>query len=94
MLRKDEAKAVEKRFKDVFHINVRAVDASDIFLSRLAGVTDPEKKRKIIGAGFIEVFEEESKKIGGAEFLAQGTLYPDVIESVSVHGAAAVTAFD
>jgi GMP synthase (glutamine-hydrolysing) len=67
------------------------VDASEMFLGRLAGVSDPEKKRKIIGAAFIEVFEAEAKKVEGAEFLAQGTLYPDVIESVSFHGGPSVT---
>ena len=67
------------------------VDATDLFLDRLAGVTDPEKKRKAIGALFIDVFEAEAKKIGGAQFLAQGTLYPDVIESVSFTGGPSVT---
>ncbi len=62
------------------------VDASQIFLQRLHGITDPERKRKIIGETFIEVFEREAERIGGAEFLAQGTLYPDVIESISFHG--------
>lgn len=90
LLRKDEAAQVRELFND-FHIDLRMVDASDIFLSKLEGVSDPEKKRKIIGATFIDIFEEEAKKIGGADFLAQGTLYPDVIESVSVHGDAAVT---
>jgi len=71
-------------------IRVRAVDASDLFLSRLAGITDPEQKRKIIGRTFIEVFEAEAKGIPGARFLAQGTLYPDVIESVSIKGPSAV----
>ncbi|MET0155803.1 MAG: glutamine-hydrolyzing GMP synthase [Rickettsiales bacterium] len=91
MLRKNEAKEVEARFRDTFHIKVRSVDASDLFLGRLKGVSDPEQKRKIIGASFIDVFEREAKEIGGAAFLAQGTLYPDVIESTSVHGDAAVT---
>lgn len=90
LLRKNEAHQVKELFDD-FHIKVDAVDASDLFLGKLEGVTDPEKKRKIIGATFIEVFEQEAKKLGGADFLAQGTLYPDVIESVSVHGDAAVT---
>jgi len=66
-------------------------DAGDLFLKKLAGVTDPEQKRKIIGATFIDVFDEEAHKIGGAEFLAQGTLYPDVIESVSFSGGPSVT---
>ncbi|MDX1949147.1 MAG: glutamine-hydrolyzing GMP synthase [Rickettsiales bacterium] len=90
LLRKNEAKQVKELF-DGFHIKIDMVDASDLFLGKLDGVTDPEKKRKIIGATFIEVFEEEARKLGGADFLAQGTLYPDVIESVSVHGDAAVT---
>src|SRR5581483_7321872 len=68
-----------------------ARDASDLFLGRLAGETDPEKKRKTIGALFIDVFEEEARKVGGADFLAQGTLYPDVIESVSFAGGPSVT---
>jgi GMP synthase (glutamine-hydrolysing) len=67
------------------------VDAEERFMAGLAGVTDPEKKRKFIGAEFINVFEEEAKKIGGADFLAQGTLYPDVIESVSFTGGPSVT---
>lgn len=67
------------------------MDASDLFLGKLEGVTDPEQKRKIIGATFIDVFEAEAKKIGGADFLAQGTLYPDVIESVSFAGGPSVT---
>src|SRR4029079_14666461 len=75
------------------HYNIPLIhsDASELFLSRLAGVEDPEKKRKIIGASFIEVFEAEAHKVGGAEFLAQGTLYPDVIESVSATGGPSVT---
>ena len=71
-------------------LNLKIVDASKLFLGRLKGVTDPEKKRKIIGKTFIEVFDKEAKRIKGADFLAQGTLYPDVIESVSVHGPSAV----
>ncbi len=70
-------------------INLHPVDASEKFLGRLAGVSDPEQKRKIIGRTFIEVFEEEAEKIGGVDFLAQGTLYPDVIESVSFKGPSA-----
>jgi GMP synthase (glutamine-hydrolyzing) len=67
-------------------MNIKCVNAEERFLSKLAGVTDPETKRKIIGKEFVEVFNEEAKKIEGAEFLAQGTIYPDVIESVSVKG--------
>lgn len=91
LLRKDEGIKVKERFKNVFHIPIHYVDASEQFLGLLSGVDDPEKKRKIIGKTFIDIFDEEAKKIGGADFLAQGTLYPDVIESVSVHGDAAVT---
>ena len=69
-----------------FDMNIKCVNAEERFLSKLAGVTDPETKRKIIGKEFVEVFNEEAKKIEGAEFLAQGTIYPDVIESVSVKG--------
>jgi GMP synthase (glutamine-hydrolysing) len=90
LLRKDEADQVKELFND-YHINLDMVDASETFLGKLAGVSDPEQKRKIIGNTFIEIFEQEAKKIDGAEFLAQGTLYPDVIESVSVHGDASVT---
>jgi GMP synthase (glutamine-hydrolysing) len=101
VLRKDEFRKVQANLRDRLKLNLEAVDASDRFLSKLAGVTDPEKKRKIIGNEFIVVFEEESAKLvrrhqqkngnggGGAakaEFLVQGTLYPDVIESRSVRG--------
>jgi GMP synthase (glutamine-hydrolysing) len=87
LMRKNESEQVVKTFRDTFHINLSYVDATDIFLERLAGVDDPEKKRKIIGKTFIDMFEEESKNIDGAfEYLAQGTLYPDVIESVSFKG--------
>src|SRR5579875_2649574 len=86
LLRAGEAEEVERTFRDRFNIRLVHRDASDVFLSALDGVTDPETKRKTIGRLFIEVFEEEAAKIGGAEFLAQGTLYPDVIESVSVTG--------
>jgi GMP synthase (glutamine-hydrolysing) len=87
LMRKNESEQVVQTFRDTFHIPLSYVDATDIFLSRLAGIVDPEKKRKIIGAAFIEVFEEEAKKLNGSmEFLAQGTLYPDVIESVSFKG--------
>jgi GMP synthase (glutamine-hydrolysing) len=76
-------------FKKKLHLPLLFVDASDLFLTRLAGVSEPEVKRKIIGNTFIEVFEEEAKKIEGAKYLVQGTLYPDVIESVSVKGKSA-----
>src|SRR5213079_2215122 len=72
--------------RNSLHLNVRGVDASERFLNLLAGVTDPEKKRKLIGNEFIRIFEEEAAKIGSVDFLVQGTLYPDVIESVSVKG--------
>jgi GMP synthase (glutamine-hydrolysing) len=87
--RAGEAAQVESLFRDAFKADLRVVDASERFLGKLAGVTDPERKRKIIGAEFIAVFEEEAKKIGGADFLVQGTLYPDVIESVSHKGPSA-----
>ena len=86
LLRLGEADQVKKTFRDHFKMNLKFVDARREFLSELKGVTDPEKKRKIIGRVFIEVFEKEAKKLGPVDFLAQGTLYPDVIESVSVHG--------
>lgn len=86
LLRYREAEQVKKTFKDHFKMNLKFVDARKAFLKELKGVVDPEKKRKIIGRVFIEVFEKESKKLGKVDFLAQGTLYPDVIESVSVHG--------
>ena len=86
MLRKDEFRKVLSMLQENLHLNVRGVDASDRFLGLLKGVTDPEKKRKIIGTEFIRVFEEEARSLGSVDFLAQGTLYPDVIESVSVRG--------
>ena len=90
LLRKGERESVERTFKEKFKMkNFKVVDASDLFLERLKGVVDPEKKRKIIGHTFIEVFEKAAKEIPNAEFLAQGTLYPDVIESVSVKGPSA-----
>ncbi len=89
LLRKNERERVEKRFHDNFNINLVSVDASDRFLDALKGVTDPEKKRKIIGNLFIEIFDETSKSIGKIDYLAQGTLYPDVIESTSVKGPSA-----
>ena len=82
LLRHAEAEEVKKLFAKNFKINLVYVDASKLFLSKLKGVSDPEKKRKIIGKTFIEVFDQEAKKIKDAEFLAQGTLYPDVIESM------------
>lgn len=88
LLRKDEAAQVVERYKKL-RLPVHFVDASDTFLDRLAGVTDPEQKRKIIGAAFIDVFEAEAARLGSFDFLAQGTLYPDVIESVSVRGPSA-----
>lgn len=86
LLRKDEAKQVMEVYAKNFDMNIKCVNAEERFLTKLAGVTDPETKRKIIGKEFVEVFNEEAKKIEGAEFLAQGTIYPDVIESVSVKG--------
>ncbi len=87
LMRKNESYEIGKIFKEKLDINYIHIDASDKFVARLKDVFDPEKKRKIIGNTFIEVFEEEAKKIKGAEYLVQGTLYPDVIESVSVKGA-------
>ena len=81
LLRKDEGDQVEQVMKHQFHVDVRRVNAGPRFLSKLAGVTEPEHKRKIIGEEFIRVFEEEAKKIGAVDFLAQGTIYPDVVES-------------
>ena len=91
LMRKDEAQSVVAMFREHYNLPLILVDASDRFLSALEGEADPEKKRKIIGRLFIEVFEEEAKKLGGADFLAQGTLYPDVIESVSFSGGPSVT---
>jgi GMP synthase (glutamine-hydrolysing) len=75
--------------QEAFRFRIKAVDASERFLQRLAGVEDPERKRRIIGGTFIEVFEEEARRLPNVEFLAQGTLYPDVIESVSFKGPSA-----
>ena len=86
LLRKGEAEQVKSVFKDMYHLNLSYVDRSKRFLERLKGVTDPEEKRKIIGDEFVKVFEEEAKKTKGVKFLGQGTLYPDVIESVSPTG--------
>jgi GMP synthase (glutamine-hydrolysing) len=91
LMRQDEAAQVVTLFRDHYNIPLVHRDAEEMFLGKLEGVEDPEKKRKIIGATFIDVFEEEAKRIGGAEFLAQGTLYPDVIESVSFTGGPSVT---
>lgn len=91
LMRLDEAQQVVKLFRDHYNIPLVHVDASRQFLGALAGIDDPEVKRKTIGREFISVFEAEAKKIGGAEFLAQGTLYPDVIESVSFTGGPSVT---
>lgn len=92
-LRKDEAVGVLKRMRDDCGVDLRCVDASDMFLDRLKGVTEPEQKRKIIGKAFIEVFQEEAHKIeaecGRCDYLLQGTLYPDVIESISYKGPSA-----
>ena len=89
LLRKDERAQVERMFEGRLHNPLRVVDAGDRFLEALAGVTDPEEKRKRIGATFIDVFDAEAATIGGADFLVQGTLYPDVIESVSYKGPSA-----
>ncbi|KAA0146176.1 hypothetical protein FNF29_08193 [Cafeteria roenbergensis] len=89
LLRKDEAVNVVKRLRDECGVSLTCVDASEEFLGRLAGVSDPEKKRKAIGNLFIEVFEREAARIGKCDFLLQGTLYPDVIESVSFRGPSA-----
>jgi GMP synthase (glutamine-hydrolysing) len=91
LLRLGEAEEVVTLFRDHYNIPLVHRDAADLFLGKLAGVTDPEQKRKAIGATFIDVFEEEARKVGGARFLAQGTLYPDVIESVSFTGGPSVT---
>jgi GMP synthase (glutamine-hydrolysing) len=91
LLRKNEAEEVVKLFRGHYKIPLVHVDAGARFLAALKGKTDPEEKRKTIGALFIDVFEEEARKLGGAEFLAQGTLYPDVIESVSFTGGPSVT---
>lgn len=91
LLRLNEAETVVQLFRDHYNIPLVHVQAEDLFLKELAGIDDPERKRKIIGKLFIDVFEAEAKKIGGADFLAQGTLYPDVIESVSFTGGPSVT---
>ncbi|MER8511180.1 glutamine-hydrolyzing GMP synthase [Mesorhizobium sp. M0894] len=91
LMRKDEAAGVVEMFRQHYNLPLILVDASDRFIGALEGESDPEKKRKTIGRLFIEVFEEEAEKLGGADFLAQGTLYPDVIESVSFTGGPSVT---
>jgi GMP synthase (glutamine-hydrolysing) len=91
LMRAGEADEVVSLFRGHYNIPLVHADAADHFLSRLEGVDDPEEKRKIIGSAFIDIFEREAEKVGGAEFLAQGTLYPDVIESVSATGGPSVT---
>src|SRR6201747_2844075 len=91
LLRKDEGKTVVDLFRHHYNIPLVHVDAAKLFLGELAGISDPEQKRKTIGRLFIDVFDAEAEKIGGADFLAQGTLYPDVIESVSFTGGPSVT---
>ncbi len=91
LMRANEAEQVVSLFRGSYNIPLVHVDAERMFLDGLAGVTDPEAKRKFIGKTFIDVFEEEARKVGGADFLAQGTLYPDVIESVSFTGGPSVT---
>ena len=91
LMRENETKEVINMFNDHFKIPLIHVDASRDFLEHLSGVSDPEKKRKIIGSKFIDIFDQQASKIGGADFLAQGTLYPDVIESVSFIGGPSVT---
>ena len=91
LMRAGESDEVVSLFRNHYNIPLIHAEAKDMFLGRLAGVSDPEKKRKIIGAAFIDVFDKESQKVGGAEFLAQGTLYPDVIESISATGGPSVT---
>ena len=89
VLRKGEAESVQRIFRDHFEINLIYLDATAVFMERLRGVTDPEKKRKIIGNLFIELFEKEASRLSNVKYLAQGTLYPDVIESVSFKGPSA-----
>ena len=91
LMRSGESEEVVGLFRNHYNIPLIHADARELFLTRLDGVSDPERKRKIIGAAFIDVFDKESHKVGGAEFLAQGTLYPDVIESVSATGGPSVT---
>src|SRR5205814_7769640 len=91
LLREAEAEEVLSLFRGHYNIPLVHRDAGALFLEKLAGISAPEQKRKIIGATFIDVFVEEAHKIGGADYLAQGTLYPDVIESVSFTGGPSVT---
>src|SRR5258705_8319582 len=91
LMRTGESEEVVSLFRGHYNIPLVHADARELFLTRLAGVVDPEQKRKIIGAAFIDVFDAEKEKVGGAEFLAQGTLYPDVIESVSALGGPSAT---
>ncbi len=91
LMRTGETEQVVATFRDRFNIRLIDRDASELFLGQLSGITDPEVKRKTIGRLFIEVFEEEQNRLGGADFLAQGTLYPDVIESISATGGPSVT---
>lgn len=86
LLRKGEREVVESQFRDQFGVDLTVVDATERFLTSLAGVTDPEQKRKLIGRDFVDVFKVEAKRFSRAHFLGQGTLYPDVIESINVHG--------
>ena len=91
LMRLGESEQVVSLFREHYGIPLVHVNAETLFLNGLKGLTDPEDKRKFIGRTFIEVFDDEAKKIGGADFLAQGTLYPDVIESVSFTGGPSVT---
>ncbi len=90
LLRKDEGKKVMENYGEHFHLNIKMIDAADRFLNKLKGVSDPEEKRKIIGNEFVAVFDEQKHDFAGAKFLAQGTIYPDVIESQSVKGPSSV----
>ncbi|CAK7085586.1 MAG: GMP synthase [glutamine-hydrolyzing] [Tissierella sp.] len=90
LLRKNERQEVESVFRDKFHMNLIVVDSEDRFLGKLKGVTDPEQKRKVIGEEFIRVFEEEQSKLEDIEFLVQGTIYPDIVESLNKDGKVAV----
>ena len=87
LMRKNEFKYTYKIFKNKYKLNVKLINASKLFLKNLKNISDPEKKRKIIGKTFIKIFEKEAKKIKNIKFLAQGTLYPDIIESKSFSGS-------